>query len=230
MTDAMTTRRWGALQDDQPAEEARILERARGDPAAFAPLYERYFPRVYAYCLRRVGTVEEAEDLTSDVFTRALTGLGGYRGGSVAAWLFRIAHNAVANHLRGRRPQAPLEPALAASPRLTDSGDQPLERLVRVEEEERVARLIAALPERERELLTLRVVGGLSAKEAGAIRGRRPRPAWTPRPPTCCVGWCRSSGGPPRPPRRMMPCGRAFGSGRWTALRWCRSSGVFATG
>src|SRR5690242_143201 len=79
-------------------DEARILQRAQQHPAAFAPLYERYFARIYAYCLRRASSPQEAEDLCSQVFTRALTGLHTYRGGSVPAWLFRIAHNVVANH------------------------------------------------------------------------------------------------------------------------------------
>jgi RNA polymerase sigma-70 factor (ECF subfamily) len=173
MKDAMMTRRWAAASDDQAAEEARILARAREAPADFAPLYERYFPRIYAYCLRRVGTAEEAEDLTSAVFTRALTGLGGYRGGSVAAWLFRIAHNAVANHHRDRRPPLPLDPAAVAGAQLSGaSGDPTLERLVRDEEHERIARLIAALPDEQRELLALKVAGGLSAREIGAVLGK----------------------------------------------------------
>ena len=170
MLDEVMARRETA-PGDRPDDEPRILARAREDPAAFAPLYERYFPRIYAYCLRRTGTAEEAEDLTSLVFTRALTGLAGYRGGSVAAWLFRIAHNAVANHLRDRRPQIPLEPTATAMEK-APSADQPLDHLIRAEEQERVARLIAALPERERELLALKVGGGLSAKEVGAVLGK----------------------------------------------------------
>ncbi len=171
MIDEATARRWETTPGVRPDDEARTLERAREDPTAFAPLYERYFPRIYAYCLRRTGTAEGAEDLTSFVFTRALTGLGSYRGGSVAAWLFRIARNAVANHRRDSRPQVPLASATIA-PQPSESGDQPLDRLVRAEERERVARLIAALPERERELLALKVAGGLSAKEIGAVLGK----------------------------------------------------------
>lgn len=163
--------RQGARADEDADEEARVVAAARADPAAFAPLYERYFPRVYAYCLRRVGSGEEAEDLTSLVFTRALTGLGGYRGGSVAAWLFRIAHNAVANHLRDRRPQRSLDdPAPGNVP---VAPDEPLlDGLVRAEERERVARLLAALPGEQRELLALRIAGEQSAKEIGAVTGK----------------------------------------------------------
>jgi hypothetical protein len=57
---------------------------------------------VYHYCLRRVHRPEDAEDLAGLVFIRALAGLREYRGGSFAAWLFRIAHNAAANGLAAR--------------------------------------------------------------------------------------------------------------------------------
>jgi RNA polymerase sigma-70 factor (ECF subfamily) len=154
--------------DRQAEEEARLLMLARDKPTAFAPLYERYFPRIYAYCLRRVGSTEEAEDLTSLIFTRALTGIRSYRGGSVVAWLFRIAHNAVANHLRDRRPQLPLD--TAAHPL---SGEDLSEGLVRAEEQLHLARLLAALPTEQREIVLLRLVGELTAKEIGAVIGKR---------------------------------------------------------
>src|SRR4051794_31143405 len=95
-------------------EEADLLRAARTDASAFAPLYERYFPRIYAYCLRRAGAAM-AEDLSSQIFTRALANLRTYRGGSVGAWLFRIAHNTVVNYLRDRRIQAPLDPTMLDS-------------------------------------------------------------------------------------------------------------------
>jgi RNA polymerase sigma-70 factor (ECF subfamily) len=154
--------------DGQAHEEARLLLLARDEPTAFAPLYERYFPRIYTYCLRRVGSNEEAEDLTSLVFTRALTNIGSYRGGSVVAWLFRIAHNAVANHLRDRRPQLSLD--TAARPL---SSDDLSDGLVRAEERRQLARLLAALPNEQREIVLLRLLGELTAKEIGAVIGKR---------------------------------------------------------
>ena len=154
--------------DGQANEETRLLLLARDRPAAFAPLYERYFPRIYAYCLRRVGSKEEAEDLTSLVFTRALIGIRSYRGGSVVAWLFRIAHNAVANHLRDRHAQLPLETAF-----LPSNGEDLSDSIVRAEEQKHLARLLAALPDEQREILVLRLVGELSAREIGAVIGKR---------------------------------------------------------
>ena len=141
---------------------------AREEPTAFAPLYERYFPRIYAYCRRRVGSYEEAEDLTSLIFTRALTSIKGYRGGSVIAWLFRIAHNTVANHLRDRHPQLPLDTASHPT-----SDEDLSEGVVRDEEQRHLAQLLAALPDDQREILLLRLVGELTAKEIGAVIGKR---------------------------------------------------------
>lgn len=162
----MTARR---VQSNESMEEvAQTVERARANPAAFEPLYAEYFPRIYRYCLRRVSCPQEAEDLTSLVFTRALANLSNYRGGSFVAWLFRIAHNAVANHLRSRHHTIPLEDAAEIS----ESGDEMLGRLIDAEERQRLARLIAALPDESRELLALRIAGGLSAKEIGQVVGK----------------------------------------------------------
>ncbi len=157
-----------AVQSDESDQAATgIVDRARRDPAAFKPLYLQYFPRIYRYCLRRVSVPQEAEDLTSQIFTRALTHLNSYRGGSFAAWLFRIAHNATVNHLRDRRSMVPLE---AADER--GQGDDALERLIDAEERQRVASLIAALPTEQRELIALRISGELSTREIAQVLGK----------------------------------------------------------
>ncbi len=165
-----------------PAEiEQPALAGATDGQDDFALFYERYFPRVYRYCLRRLGQPEEAEDVAAQIFTRAMAGLGGYKGGSEAAWLFRIAHNAVANHLRSRRPQVSFEAARENG--LADEWASPEEglpeKLVRLEEKQELARLIAKLPEKERELLALSVGGGLTAREVGQVLGKSERAVWT---------------------------------------------------
>ena len=173
MTAHAATHEPAAARTGGVEDEALILRRARVWPEAFAPLHEHYGDRIYEYCLRRVDRPEEAEDLTSLIFSRALAGLGRYRGGSLAAWLFTIAHHAVANHLRGRRPYLSLEgSALAAALNLPEPDADPLDRMARSEERQRVARLVAALPEDQRALLALKL-GNLSAKEIGAVVGKR---------------------------------------------------------
>ncbi|MFN8530717.1 MAG: sigma-70 family RNA polymerase sigma factor [Anaerolineae bacterium] len=168
------------LPDRRPAPsireadiEAEMVRAAAHDPAALAPLYERYAARLYAYCLRRVDHPHDAEDLTSAIFARALDTAHGYRGGLVAAWLFRIARSMVANYFRSRKPSVSLEGLPAEGAWALDSGDQaePLDQVMRAEEQRALHRLIAELRDDERDLLALRIAAGLSAEEVGAIFG-----------------------------------------------------------
>lgn len=147
-------------------DESELMRRAMRDPSQFAPLYERYFDRVYAYCRRRTDSVQEAEDLCSQVFARALGGLAGYRGGNVAAWLFQIAHNTVVKYYRARKPVASLDDIAADE----DSSD-----FSTLEDEEihsALTRLVAELPQEQREVLALTLDGGLTSQQVGAILGK----------------------------------------------------------
>lgn len=149
-------------------DDARSLRAARDDLAQFAPVYERYVDRIYAYCRTRVGN-SDAEDVTSQVFTQALSGVDGYRGGSVAAWLFRIAHNCVVDHLRGQRSTVPLDDLEWS---LLDTGRDVLDQIALAEDVRRVRRLIAELPDEQANLLALKLAGGLNAKEIAAAVGK----------------------------------------------------------
>jgi RNA polymerase sigma-70 factor, ECF subfamily len=105
-------------------DEQLLIEAARKDPAHFGDIYERYFDRVYAYVARRVGNRDAAQDLTADVFHRALANIGKYesRGVPFAAWLFRIAANAIADRWK-RTAKESGNPA----PEESDSGKIDLE-------------------------------------------------------------------------------------------------------
>jgi RNA polymerase sigma-70 factor (ECF subfamily) len=97
---------------DAGAEDAALVAAARASRQAFRPLYERHVQPIYRYCFVRLGSREAAEDATSEVFMKALAGLGGYRGGLFLAWLYRIAGNVVADARRreGRgQPNLPLD-------------------------------------------------------------------------------------------------------------------------
>jgi RNA polymerase sigma-70 factor (ECF subfamily) len=87
------------IEADSGNDEQLLIEAAQKDPARFGELYERYFDRIYAFVARRVGNRDAAQDLTSDVFHRALENLPKYesRGIPFCAWLFRIAANAIAD-------------------------------------------------------------------------------------------------------------------------------------
>jgi RNA polymerase sigma-70 factor (ECF subfamily) len=152
--------------------EAERLRAAQHDLDCFAPLYNRYAPRIYLYCLRRVGSAPEAEDLTSLTFTRALGALGDYQGGSVAVWLFTIARNAVTDHYRERQiTRIPLEHVEDVLP---DAHLPPVEQVIHAERCAHLRDLIAAFSEDEQELLALSISGELTSKEIGAVMGKRP--------------------------------------------------------
>lgn len=84
--------------------EAALAARALADPAAFAAIYDNYFPRVYNYVRYRVRDAEETDDITAQVFEHALANVGSYRSerAPFAVWLFAIARNAINDHLRAQ--------------------------------------------------------------------------------------------------------------------------------
>jgi RNA polymerase sigma-70 factor (ECF subfamily) len=152
--------------------EEKILVRAsQGDKAAFGMLYEHYIDRIFNYVYYRTGNVNDAEDLTARVFQRAMHHIVNYtdRGVPFSAWLYRIAHNLVANwhRDRSRRQEIPLSDAPIIS-----KGDHPETTLVRGQEHEALLRLIRTLPAERQHLLILKFVEHLSNADIGQIMGR----------------------------------------------------------
>jgi RNA polymerase sigma-70 factor (ECF subfamily) len=153
------------------ASDAELIVQVKEDLAAFGVLYERYVGKVYNYVYYRVGNHHDAEDLTARTFFRALRHVGNYedRGAPVSAWLYRIAHNLVANWHRdqGRRPVVSLE----AVP-LKDSPDPPETVAMAHEEQERLFNAVRQLPADRQQLLILKYIERLSNAEIGAIMER----------------------------------------------------------
>ena len=91
-------------KDYATLEESDLVKLATNKPDAFGELYQRNVDRIYSYIYYRVGNVADAEDLTARTFYQALANIDRYvdRGLPLAAWLYRIAHNLVANHHRAR--------------------------------------------------------------------------------------------------------------------------------
>jgi RNA polymerase sigma-70 factor, ECF subfamily len=152
--------------------DEEILARASaGDRDAFGMLYERYVERIFNYVYYRTGNVNDAEDLTARVFQRAMNHIVNYtdRGVPFSAWLYRIAHNLVANwhRDRSRRQEIPLSDAPIVA-----KGDHPETSLVHTEQRESLLKLIRSLPAERQTLLILKFVEHYSNAEIGAIMGR----------------------------------------------------------
>jgi RNA polymerase sigma-70 factor (ECF subfamily) len=148
----------------EEADERALVEAAQGDPAHFAPLYEAYFDRVYAYVVRRVRDRADAEDLTSEVFRRALRGLPRFewRGAPFGAWLMRIAANAVADRWQRAQRQRDLE----RGERTKEPASEDLERRVLL------FSLVRRLPEDQGRVIQMRFVEQKTIREIAAELGR----------------------------------------------------------
>lgn len=149
------------LTDDLSA----LVAEARGNPAAFTALYDRFVQPVYRYVYRHTGNQAEAEDLTAQTFLTALEALPLYReNGRFAGWLFAIARNKVMDHFRASRSQVSLE-AVEQSAGETDL----LPGAVKNDEIAHLAGLLHNLSGEEQELIRLRYVAGLSFAEVGRL-------------------------------------------------------------
>lgn len=153
-------------------DEITLKLASQGDQEAFGILYERYVTRIYNYIYYRTGNQHDAEDLTARVFIRALRHIENYtdRGLPLSAWLYRIAHNLVANWHRdnSRRREVPLEEIT-----LVRFGfEHPEMSLLRSEEREGLLKVIHNLPPDRQQLIILKFVEHLSNAEIGQIMGR----------------------------------------------------------
>ena len=150
-----------------------LVELAKaGDKDSFGELYERYLDKIYSYVYYRTGNHHDAEDLTARVFFRAMAHIESYteRGVPFQAWLYRIAHNLVANwhRDRGRRKVIPLDEFIATSLK-SDSPDKQAEDQ---EERDALRDAIQRLPEERQQLLLLKFVDHKSNAEIGEIMDR----------------------------------------------------------
>jgi RNA polymerase sigma-70 factor (ECF subfamily) len=141
-----------------------LIEAAQRDPQQFAALYEYNVDRVYAFIVRRVGDRTTAQDLTADVFHQALANLARFewRGVPFAAWLFRIAANAIADHAQR-----------SARERNVPVADDPVEvSLEEVEHRARLFRLVGELPPDQRRVIAMRFAEQKSIREIAHALGR----------------------------------------------------------
>jgi RNA polymerase sigma-70 factor, ECF subfamily len=171
---------WPSAPDLQPHRRHRapteledaLVARARTDPAAFGTLYELYHGRVLAFVRSRIHHSSDAEDVTQEVFLRALGAISRYeiRGCPFHAWLFTIAANAVIDqHRRDRRHGGSLDEVPDG---VLATGSSPDEVTADVDAARRTWAAVEALPVRQRTALGLQVAADLPLHEIGARMGK----------------------------------------------------------
>jgi RNA polymerase sigma-70 factor (ECF subfamily) len=161
-----------AVVDDVPELDVLAIAAARGDAEAVGRLYDALVGPIYRYVAVRVRRREDAEDLTQLVFERIVASLPRYRhrGRPFEAWAFRIARNAVIDHVRRERSHEPLD-----GERLESHGDGGPEALsLRGEELRELQAALRRLTADQQEAIALRFAAGLTAEEAARVMGRRP--------------------------------------------------------
>jgi len=153
-----------------PNEQALVVC-ATAEPKAFAAIYDHYFPRVYNYVRYRIRDPETADDITAQVFERALVGLDRYRPkrGALVAWLFGIARHAVSDHLRAQKRRRWLPLDLLSNRGSADP--QPEQIVVSNEVREELLEAVARLNDRERELIALKFGAKLTNRHIARLTG-----------------------------------------------------------
>lgn len=156
-------------------DDAALIERARKlDDEAWQAIFERHYPRLYAYLYYRVGNADVAEDLCGEVFERAVKNIHRFkaRGGGLGGWLTRIAQNLAHDHYRRHkaRPPDPLE--------LNESwiahGDSPSDHLLTRESTAYLQQALQRLTPDQRDVILLRFIAQMHTPEVATILNKTP--------------------------------------------------------
>jgi RNA polymerase sigma-70 factor, ECF subfamily len=162
-----------------PTRERALVARARVDASAFGELYDFYLPRIYGFVARRLGDRAASEDVTSMTFERALTAVrrDDFRNDSFGGWLYRVAANAVVDHVRRAGRTSPLGRRATDAPGPLDEaaatvGDERAERAFAAAlDRDELRRALARLPEGHRRVIVLRFLDGLEGEELAVTLG-----------------------------------------------------------
>jgi len=146
-----------------------VAQAQSGDVDAFGMLYEMHMPAIYRYIYHQVSSIEEAEDLTEEVFLRAWRAMPRFQRGDAGflPWLYRIARNAVIDHYRTARTHVPFD----GESTLTADGDC-ADSITSAEEHEALLSAVSTLPEEQRQVIILRFFEGLTHSKVAAILGK----------------------------------------------------------
>ncbi len=156
---------------DDAAIERLVSEAKDGDAWAFGMIFDHYHERIYRFIASRVHRPSDAEDLTQHVFVKALEALPRYesRGIPFGGWLFRLARNAVIDHVRTRHDHAELDSIVEWA-----HGDAGPDEIAVVRQElNAVGAALANLTADQREAIELRFFAGLSARETAEAMGKQ---------------------------------------------------------
>lgn len=154
------------VQDD----ESLVRRAKQYDQEAFTELYEKYFDKIYRYIAVKVGDRMEAEDITQQVFLKAIKSISSFkwRGFPFSSWLFRIAHNQVVDYLRKKKKQA----TLALDDNVLTSKDNPEALLEQKLNLEQLATATKKLTSAQQEVISLRFAGELPIAQVAKVMGK----------------------------------------------------------
>ena len=151
------------------------VNQLEGNRAGLVQLFETHYERVSRYIAVRIGSIDEAEDLASEVFVRALKAIDSYKdtGAPMEAWLFKIARNSVIDHLRGRgRKPHPTELNEAIAT-MEGRGANPDEQIEYTEEVDSLHQAMEKLSDAQRQVLALRFGAEMTSEEVAQIVGKK---------------------------------------------------------
>jgi RNA polymerase sigma-70 factor (ECF subfamily) len=159
----MTVGKPAAKGSPEEAHERLLVEAAQADPGRFGELYEINFERVYAFIARRVRGREAVEDLTAEVFHKALANLLRFKwtGAPFAAWLFRIASNIIADRAKHTARESRVS-------EIGEVGETSQNDLEEVEQSALLFRLVGELPTDQRRVIVMRFGDEKSIREIAA--------------------------------------------------------------
>jgi RNA polymerase sigma-70 factor (ECF subfamily) len=150
--------------------EVQMLVRrsADGDTEAFGELYIIYLDQIYRYVYYQLNDRMTAEDITEEVFIKAWKAVKSCKGReqTFLPWLYRIARNQVIDNLRSRRKSQPIEATVVDD---DDNAEQELEKKL---ESQKLLKMVACLPEQQRQVIILKFIEELDNHEIGQVMGR----------------------------------------------------------
>jgi RNA polymerase sigma-70 factor (ECF subfamily) len=160
------------VNDPSREEERELVERAKRDPRQFGALYDRHFQQIYRFVYSRVREQTAAEDVTSEVFMKALKAMPRYQdtGRPFAAWLYQISVNAIADRYRSQRTAQPLDDFHDLS-----VAGPPLEELAAHRDEiRRIWALVEDLPAQQRTALVLKFQEDMKIEDIAVAMNKSP--------------------------------------------------------